>query len=145
MAQSSLWVFFQQAFWLAGPLKRPLPTSSSSPASSTASSLDPGTPSSASVANASACSPPKRRRERGQSYLWEFLLALLDNPAYSPQYIRWLNKKELVFKLVDSRMVSRLWGEHKNKPDMTYETMGRALRWDDGSCKNSGINRFEKF
>ncbi|XP_029428200.1 transcription factor ETV7 isoform X2 [Rhinatrema bivittatum] len=59
--------------------------------------------------------------------LWNYVYQLLSDSRYQP-YIRWEEKEARIFRVVDPNGLARLWGNHKNRPHMTYEKMSRALR-----------------
>nr|XP_035953031.1 transcription factor ETV7 isoform X2 [Halichoerus grypus] len=59
--------------------------------------------------------------------LWDYVYQLLSDARYEP-YIRWEDKNAKIFRVVDPNGLARLWGNHKNRVNMTYEKMSRALR-----------------
>lgn len=59
--------------------------------------------------------------------LWQFLLDLLVKQQYS-NIICWTNN-EGEFKLLDAEQVAKLWGLKKNKNNMNYDKLSRALRY----------------
>lgn len=60
--------------------------------------------------------------------LWQFLLELLMNPASNSHLISWTST-DGEFKLHNSEEVARLWGLRKNKTNMNYDKLSRALRY----------------
>ncbi|NXM96779.1 ETV7 factor, partial [Sylvia borin] len=59
--------------------------------------------------------------------LWEYVYQLLSDRRYEP-YIRWEDREAKVFRVVNPNGLAQLWGNHKNRMNMTYEKMSRALR-----------------
>uniref|UniRef100_A0A8C6ZQ85 ETS variant transcription factor 4 n=1 Tax=Nothoprocta perdicaria TaxID=30464 RepID=A0A8C6ZQ85_NOTPE len=69
--------------------------------------------------------PPYHRR--GSLQLWQFLVALLDDPTNS-HFIAWTGRG-MEFKLIEPEEVARLWGIQKNRPAMNYDKLSRSLRY----------------
>ena len=59
--------------------------------------------------------------------LWQFLLELLNDDS-KKELISWTNSTGQ-FKLHHSEEVARLWGLRKNKTNMNYDKLSRALRY----------------
>ncbi|XP_040472877.1 transcription factor ETV7 [Falco naumanni] len=59
--------------------------------------------------------------------LWDYMYQLLSDSRYEP-YIKWADKEAKVFRVVNPNGLAQLWGNHKNRMNMTYEKMSRALR-----------------
>ncbi|XP_072235213.1 transcription factor ETV6 isoform X2 [Leuresthes tenuis] len=59
--------------------------------------------------------------------LWDYVYQLLSDSRYE-NYIRWEDPESKIFRIMDPNGLARLWGNHKNRTNMTYEKMSRALR-----------------
>ncbi|XP_037541008.1 ETS domain-containing protein Elk-1 [Nematolebias whitei] len=59
--------------------------------------------------------------------LWQFLLHLLEDQQQR-HLISWTGE-DGEFKLIDAEEVARLWGLRKNKHNMNYDKLSRALRY----------------
>ncbi|XP_042632140.1 ETS domain-containing protein Elk-1-like [Cyprinus carpio] len=59
--------------------------------------------------------------------LWQFLLHLLDDQSQK-HLISWTSG-DGEFKLLDAEEVARVWGLRKNKTNMNYDKLSRALRY----------------
>ncbi len=80
--------------------------------------------------------------------LWQFLLHLLDDQSQK-HLISWTSG-DGEFKLLDAEEVARLWGMRKNKTNMNYDKLSRALRYYyDKVCAGVTMNdvnhRFNQF
>ncbi|XP_068760240.1 uncharacterized protein [Montipora capricornis] len=58
--------------------------------------------------------------------LWKFIRELLDS---NDSCVSWISREDRTFRFVDSKQAAKLWGQRKNKRNMTYEKMSRALRY----------------
>ena len=78
----------------------------------------------------SAIIPPPLLPNRGANCsLWEFFLELLADPFHYDKLIKWTNRDEGEFKIIDSEVVSVIWGLLKNKSTMKYDHMSRSIRY----------------
>ncbi|KAJ9574557.1 hypothetical protein L9F63_008296, partial [Diploptera punctata] len=75
----------------------------------------------------SGCWGEGYQQRRGSLQLWQFLVALLDDPSNN-SCIAWTGRG-MEFKLVEPEEVARRWGVQKNRPAMNYDKLSRSLRY----------------
>lgn len=61
-----------------------------------------------------------------QNQLWQFLIDLLLDES-NKGLIQWTKMGE--FRLLEPHVISKLWGQKKNRPNMNYEKLSRGLRY----------------
>jgi len=67
----------------------------------------------------------------GPIQLWQFLLGLIIDPAYS-QLIKWTHDEDYEFKILQPSTVAKMWGKRKNRPTMNSQKLSRNLRYYHG-------------
>ena len=69
---------------------------------------------------------------KGRQYLREFIRDLLvagDNGDKSAaKTIRWENRDDGIFRIMDPEQLAQQWGIRKQNKEMTYDKLSRALR-----------------
>ncbi|XP_046572653.1 transcription factor ETV6-like [Haliotis rubra] len=60
--------------------------------------------------------------------LWEFIHQLLLDNKYR-DFVTWEKQDELIFRIMNPTGLAELWGHQKNRTNMTYEKLSRALRY----------------
>ncbi|XP_067655816.1 transcription factor ETV6-like isoform X2 [Haliotis asinina] len=60
--------------------------------------------------------------------LWEFIHQLLLDNKYR-DFVSWEKQDELIFRIMNPTGLAELWGHQKNRTNMTYEKLSRALRY----------------
>ena len=73
--------------------------------------------------------PPPLLNNRTNTTLWEFFLELLLDPDHYSHLITWVDREAGEFKIIDSEVVSVIWGLLKNKTGMKYDHMSRSIRY----------------
>lgn len=68
------------------------------------------------------------RQGSAHIHLWQFLKELLETPQKHGTAIRWIDRRNGIFKIEDSVRVARLWGQRKNRPAMNYDKLSRSIR-----------------
>ncbi|XP_066944878.1 ETS homologous factor-like [Macrobrachium rosenbergii] len=69
-----------------------------------------------------------KKKARGPKN-WEFVIGLLGDPRTNPSLIRWEDKAQGTFRLVQPTAIAQMWGRRTNKPNLTYDNFARGLRY----------------
>ncbi|XP_064083703.1 ETS homologous factor-like [Macrobrachium nipponense] len=69
-----------------------------------------------------------KKKSRGPKN-WEFVIGLLSDPRTNPSLIRWEDKTQATFRLVQPTAIAQMWGRRTNKPNLTYDNFARGLRY----------------